>query len=118
MFRVFVQIAPYLLALALGLVIGWIDIHQSEVQVAAFLMLVCGALLGGCQQRGAWLSGILLGSGIVLFHLIRVALGLGSLQNGPQPNVFAGFLALIPALIGVAVGVGARALFGRPGPEA
>src|SRR5262249_39577127 len=95
------KLVPYLLALALGLVIGWIDIHQSEVQVAAFLMLVCGALLGGCQQKGAWLSGILLGSGIVLFHVIRVALGLASPQNGPQPNVFAGFLALIPALIGV-----------------
>jgi hypothetical protein len=57
-------------ALAIGLVIGYIDLHSTEVQFPALLILVGGFVFGFIQPRGAWRWGVSLGLGVPLAHLI------------------------------------------------
>ena len=105
---------PYLLALALGLGIGCLDFHATEVQGAVLLMLLGGVGLGGLLANGAWLAGVILGAGIFLANVLARAVGYQP-PSAPQPNVCAALLALLPALVGVAFGVGTRRLLRGPG---
>lgn len=111
--RIILIAAPLLVGLALG----WIDVHNDEVWAALLLLLSTTFLFGFIEPRTAWRSGLLIGLGIPLVHL--VVLPLNIVRPCPpdavcgRPDVL-GFLKLLlivfPAMFGAYCGVAARAL--------
>src|SRR5262245_28716451 len=104
--------ALLLLALCASAGIGWVDVHASEVQPAALLLLLCTAALCFLDLRRAPLWWLVLGLSIPGAHLVQRALG------SPLPyevHHFAEtFLALLPAGAGALLGSGARLWLRRP----
>src|SRR5438445_108144 len=94
---------PYVVAVALGAVIGWLDLHASEVQGAVLLMLMCAFGMGLAAPERAWRWGVLIGLGVPVVHVVASACGYRP-PHPPQPNDLATLLALIPGLIGASVG--------------
>jgi hypothetical protein len=64
------------LAVAIGLGIGWLDLHTTEVIVTILTLLLAGLLLGLLQPSAAWRWAALLALGLptmaVVGHLLRV----------------------------------------------
>jgi len=52
------------LALLMGLGIGWLDIHTTEVIVTVVPLLAAGALCGLLQPRAPWRWGVLIALGL------------------------------------------------------
>lgn len=94
----------WLLALVLGLLAGYVDLHAKEVQLPVFLILLFTCLLSLAHSKGAWHWALIVGGSIPLAHFIGRALGYAP-PYPVQPNIFATFLALIPAFIGAYSGV-------------
>ncbi len=98
---------PALLALSLGLLAGYIDLHNDEVWAALILLLPVTFLFGWVWPQRAWQWALLLGAGIPLGYLIALLTGY---RPPCHPNVSCAALsfdtvsqsalALIPALIG------------------
>ena len=99
----------FLLALALGLFVGYVDWHSEEVQLPALLVLLFAFLLSLAQPKTAWLWALIVGSCIPLVHFIGRRLGYAPLYP-IQPNLLAAFIALIPAFIGAYSGALVRYL--------
>ena len=94
----------FLLALALGLLAGYIDFHVKEVRLPVLLILLFACLLSLAHPKGAWRWALIVGGGIPLAHFIGRAIGYAP-PYPILPNIFATFLALIPAFIGAYSGV-------------
>ena len=94
----------FLLALALGLLAGYIDLHVKAVQFPVLLILIFTCLLSLLHPKGAWRWALIVGGGIPLAHFIGRAIGYAP-PYPILPNIFATFLALIPAFIGAYCGV-------------
>lgn len=60
------------LALALGLGIGWLDPHTTEVSVTIGALLLAGFLLGLLQPNAAWRWAVLLALGLPLMGAIGI----------------------------------------------
>ena len=100
--RRFSWILVLLAALLFGLVAGWVDVHNDEVQ-AAVLVIVCGAgALGLTAPRLALVSGALVGLGVPIVHAVV------RLQHYALPLAMDGywesFIALLPGLIAASIG--------------
>jgi len=108
-----ITLLPISLAILLGLAAGLVDLNAREVQPAVLCILVFTGLMGILWPKGAWLWGALIGGGIPLLHGLALAVGYRP-PYPVQPNVFATFLALIPAFLGACVGAGVGSLFPRP----
>lgn len=103
-------VLPLLLAACCGAFAVSIDLHNSEVQAAALVLVVSGCLLGTIWPSGAWRWAIVLGLSIVIgdyaaphWHLVA---------REPEPVNWGAMVALIPAFIGTYAGVGVRKLLG------
>lgn len=104
-------------ALLVGLGIGWIDIHNDEIWAGLLLLLSATFLFGFVEPRTAWRSGLLIGLGLPLMHLLAVPLNIvAPCAPGdvcPTPSLGGALkmlLVLVPALVGSYVGVGIQAL--------
>jgi hypothetical protein len=98
----------FCIALAVGLLIGWIDLNVEEVQWSVLAILVIGALLGITCPHLAWLWSLVIGLCVPAMHLAARLIGY---QPAYSMNNFAWtFLALIPAFIGTFGGAMARIL--------
>jgi len=64
------------LAVAMGLGIGWVDLHATEVAVTVLALLLAGLVLGLVQPKAAWRWGVLLALGLpamaAVGHLLRM----------------------------------------------
>jgi hypothetical protein len=103
-------IVSILFAAAIGFLAGWVDSHNDEPQAAVLVLLVLGGLLGLSRPRLPWLCAVIAALGIPTVYLVRRAMDL-HVVSWPEPNLFATLLALIPALIGIYSGLGARKVY-------
>jgi hypothetical protein len=87
----------YLLALFLGIMVGWLDLNAAEVQGTVLLLLVFGVFFGFAQPKHAWRWALLLGMWVPLGGLAAQAIGL---KTPEPPNVFGSLIAFVPALLG------------------
>lgn len=89
-------------ALILGLLIGWADYKNNDIQTAAIMLIFCGFPLGFILPRRWWLWAIALGIGVPAFYLgARI---LGHPDPYPlNPGIF--ILPFIPAFLSVYAGV-------------
>jgi hypothetical protein len=64
------------LAVVLGLGIGWLDLHTTEVSVTILALLSTGLLLGLLQPIAAWRWAVLLGLGLPVVATVGHLLGM------------------------------------------
>jgi hypothetical protein len=95
------------LTVIFSLAIGYVNIHANEVQAPVLTILVLTFLLGCLDPRRAWLWAICLGGAVPLSYALAPIFGY-LVPYPPDPNIFASFIALIPAFIGAYAGVLAR----------
>ena len=95
------------LAAVFGAVVSWVDLHATEVQVPALLLLIFGAALGAAWPKGSWLLGIIVGLGVPCAHAIN-----GMLGNPPPFPSAPGSLVLPVAFGLVGAGIGALLRWG------
>ena len=95
-----------LLTVALGTVTGFVDLHVTEVQLTAFLLMGFSCLLGAVHPAGAWRRALVLGLSVPLAHLVAGVTGatLPYTMSDPAATV----LFVVPALLGSYLGVGMR----------
>jgi len=58
------------IALVLGLVVGWLDLHVTEVVVTIVSLLAVGLLLGLLQPSAAWRWAVLIAIGLPLMATV------------------------------------------------
>lgn len=68
-----------MMALFLGIIIGWLDMKSTEPSVTALLLVTLGFFCGFAQPKRAWLSALLIGIGVPIFVMLAVALRLNNL---------------------------------------
>lgn len=92
----------YLLAVFLGIMVGWFDLRTDEVSLTILLLLVFGMFLGFAQPSHAWRWALLLALWVPLGGIVSAVLGRGvAATNSNWP---ASLFALAPAFIGAYVG--------------
>ena len=89
---------------------GIIDFNSMEVQLPALCILIASSVFGFLNPKYSWLSGLLIGLGVITTSIIARTLGYLPAYN-IEPNLFGGLLALIPAVSGTLIGVGLKKLF-------
>jgi len=100
------------LALAIGLGIGWLDLHTTEVSVPILALLLSGLLLGLMQPVAAWRWGVLLALGVPVMEVVGRVLHLPTAEPIQlDPRVFLVVLAF--ALAGCYGGVAVRRVVAR-----
>ncbi len=100
------------LGLLFGLMAGYVDLRADEVQGPVLLVLIFSAFLGFLNPASPWRWALVVGIGIPLAHFAGRAAG----YYPPYlvlPNVFATFIALIPASIGAYAGMLLRIIVTR-----
>ena len=98
------------LSLLASIICGIIDFNSYEVQLPALCVLIASAAFGFLNPKYSWLSAILIGTGIVIIHVIAVNFGYKPAYNVPS-NPLTGLVALIPAAIGTAAGIFTKKFF-------
>jgi hypothetical protein len=108
------RIALFLVAALLGAGIGLVDHAQTEVLPAVVMLLGCGFALGFAQPRDAWLSGLVVGSGVPIVDLASRALGQAPLVPsvaGSSVHALVSTNAAIQLLGGPPSGAGSRQMY-------
>jgi len=93
----------HLLSIFFGVIAGMIDVNSQEVQLTVLLLLVFGVFMGFNQPLKAWRWGVLLGVFVPLFAISSI-LESSAADKMVTEGVFAA-IAIVPAMIGVYVGV-------------
>jgi hypothetical protein len=100
------------LAVAIGLGIGWLDLHATEVIVTILALLLAGLLLGLLQPIAAWRWAVLLALGLPAMALIGRLLRVPTAEPiRLDPRVALAALAF--ALVGCYSGVVVRRIAAR-----
>jgi hypothetical protein len=103
------------LAVAIGLGIGWLDLHTTEVTVTVVALLLAGLLLGILQPKAAWRWAVLLALGLPAMAMAGRLLGVRTAEPiRSDPRV--ALVALAFALVGCYGGVAARRIVARRTP--
>ena len=97
------------LAVALGLVVGWLDLHVTEVVVTVLALLTSGLLLGLIQPAAAWRWALLIAIGLPIMAVAVIKFGLRTAEP-VQPDLRITAVALMFALLGAYIGVFIRYL--------
>ncbi len=88
-----------MLAFALGLCVGWLDLHTTEVSVTIVALLAAGLLLGLLQPAAAWRWGVLLAIGLPALEAIAMLSGMRTAEPVKlDPRI--ALVALAFALVG------------------
>lgn len=100
-----------LFAIALGAVVGYVDLVSEEVQLPALLLLGSAFILGLLSPRLAWLWAAMLGLSIITAHGVGYLFNLQlPYQTSLVPMIV---LPLMLAAAGAFAGVFLRGLFGE-----
>lgn len=97
------------MAVAIGLVAGWIDLHVTEVIVTILTLLTSGLLLGLVQPKAAWRWAILIAIGLPIMEFIAIKFGLQTAEP-VHPDFRIVLPALVFTMLGAYVGVFIRYL--------
>lgn len=97
----------WLAGIGLGAFAGFVDLHSTEVQIPAALVLLSAGALGFLHPRHAWQWALFVGMGIPAAHWLIDALGL------KQPYIVTPWysmvvLPLLFALVATHIGAGLR----------
>ena len=96
-----------LLAMALGLGIGWLDVHTTEVIATVLALLLAGLLLSLLQPAAAWRWAVLLGLGLPVMAAVGKLLEVRTAEP-IHVDLRIALVALVFALVGCYIGVAIR----------
>lgn len=100
------------LAVTMGLGIGSLDLHTTEVSVTILALLLAGLLLGLLQPAAAWRWAVLLALGLPVMAVIGQRLGVRTAEPiHLDPRIV--LVALVFALAGCYGGVAVRRIAAR-----
>lgn len=91
-------------AVVLGLIVGWLDLHVTEVVVTILALLVVGLLLGLLQPNAAWRWAILIAIGLPIMAAVAIVISMQTAEPA-QLDFRIMLVALAFAMIGSYVGV-------------
>ena len=94
------------IAVLLGCLAGWIDLHNDEVQAAVLVIVVSAGALGLWAPRLAFVAGLIVGLGVPLAHLY--ARMTGYQLPYPMGHYAESFIALIPGVLAAGIGAALR----------
>jgi len=100
------------LAVAIGLGIGWLDLHTTEVVVTVLALVLAGFFLALLQPKGAWRWAVLLALGIPVMAVAGQVLRIRTAEP-IQMDPRIALVALGFALVGCYSGVVVRRTLGR-----
>lgn len=66
------DILPAVLALAFGLIVGWLDLQVTEVVVPIVALLVSGLLAGLIRPKAAWRWALMIAAGAAVVEIAAV----------------------------------------------
>ena len=93
-----------ILAILLGAIAGYVDLHEEDVQTPALLVTSFAFFLGFARPRAAWAWGLIIGLSIPAAHLIARMVGYRPPYPVSLPTTFlAVAFALAAAYVGVAM---------------
>jgi hypothetical protein len=104
----------WLVALMGSALAGLVAVRTAEVQPAVLVIAVVCIGLGYGFPRFAWLSAILVGSGVFLAYFAARLIGFHP-KAPPEPTIYASLIALAPALLFAYLGAATR-WFASNGP--
>lgn len=93
-----------MLAAALGLGVGWLDLHTTEVTVTIVALVGTGLLLGVLEPKGAWRWAVLIALGLPIMAVGARLSGMHTAEPAElDPRI--ALVALGFALVGSYAGV-------------
>jgi len=93
--------------------VAWLRLHTAMVHGPLLVLLAAGALMAVLEPRHAWRWAVLLGFSIPLAHAVAHVTG-AALPNEVAKFTWP-FIAVVPAFIGAALGLGVRRAVSHPG---
>jgi len=105
------------LATVLGLGIGWLDLHTTEVIVTIVPLLAAGAMLGLLRPKAAWRWAVLIALGLPVMAAVAKLTGMHTaepVQWDPRITLVALVFALLGSYAGVLVRRAASAVTRAP----
>jgi hypothetical protein len=97
------------LAVILGLVVGYLDLHVTEVVVTVVALLISGLLLGLVQPKGTWRWALLIAIGLPIMEFVAIKAGMHTAEPARLDPLIA-LVALVLAFLGTYLGVFMRYL--------
>ena len=88
---------PYMLAVACGVLSGWIDIKFGDLLFTALIVLASCMLLGFVRPRNAWRWMVLVGMFVPLTDWFAYAV---LSQKPERAQIYEAFLAFLPGIVG------------------
>lgn len=99
-------------AVTLGLGVGWLDLHVTEVIVTILTLSTFGLLLGFVQPTAAWRWALLIALGLPIIEVIAIKFSLQTAEP-VQFDLRVTMVALVFALLGTYIGVFIRYVIRR-----
>jgi hypothetical protein len=90
------------MALFAGSITAFVDVHSSEVQLPALMLVGFGSMIGVQAGKRRWTNALILGIFVPAAHLTQVVLG--TTDSGRLAGALGSFASLAFALLGVGVG--------------
>lgn len=97
----------YLLAIALGIFAGWVDVKVGDLLFTALLVLAPCILLGALRPKRPWRWTLLVGIFVPLADLLAYLI---MTQKPDRAQIYESFLAFLPGLVGAYGGAFMRAV--------
>lgn len=102
-------------AILVSIVLGYVNLHNDEVQMPLAILLLSTFLLGFFQPKQAWRWAVIIGLGVPLSSLVSLKIGVfypcrpghpySCEGAGSVGNAVSTFALLIPALVSTYLGV-------------
>ena len=86
-------------ALLLGLFVGWLDLHVTEVLVTILALMTAGSVIGFLQPIAPWRWPVLIAIGLPIMATVAIVTGMQTAEP-VHPDVRIALVALAFALLG------------------
>jgi hypothetical protein len=93
----------FLLTMVAGVVVGATDLRSTDVQGVVAVLFSAGFFLAAWHPEGAWRRGLMLGASVPLAHVVALLTHRTLPYTVDHPATT--LLAVVPAMLGTAVGV-------------
>lgn len=91
------ELLVYILAVALGVFAGWLEVQLGDLLFTALLVLAPCILLGAAKPRKPWRWAVLVGIFVPLADLIAFFV---MTQKPSRAQIYESFLVFLPAFVG------------------
>lgn len=108
------SVTTWAIALLIAAFLGYMNLHNDEVQAPLLVLLLSSFLIGSFRPRWAWVWALIIGLGIPLSSLLALHIGVSYPCRPGHPyscepmtvfNALSTFVLVVPALVSAYLGV-------------